>query len=92
MVLGGASAHLAFGPACTRQLPAQSSLVIRTRDGCVYPSIVEVQEFAQSQNLSVGEDGRTGMGAVLLGGGLTAAALAALLLLSEEDDNPVSPP
>jgi hypothetical protein len=93
VVLSGGSANLAFGPACSRQLPAQSSLVVRTQDGCVYPSIVEVQEFAQSQNLSVGEEGSAGMGAALVGEGLLAsAALAALLLLDEDDDpDPVSP-
>lgn len=99
VVLSGGSANLAFGPACSRQLPAQSSLVVRTQDGCVYPSIVVVQEFAQSQSLSVGEEEENddGMGAAVAGGGLLlGAGVAAALLLMEEDEcnphcDPVSP-
>lgn len=100
VVLESASALLTFGPTCLRPLPAQSSIVIRSTKGCVYPSIVEAQGFASSQNLSVDDEcddnddndckggGVLGAG-VAIGGVVTAAVVA--LALSEKGDDSVSP-
>lgn len=93
VVLESASALLSFGPTCLRPLPAQSSVVIRVADGCVYPSIVETQQFAAPQTNPAGEGlGGAGSSLGLVGGGvLTAAIVAALILSQQGDDGSVSP-
>lgn len=90
VILESGNATLSAGPSCNLQLPARSSLVIRSVGDCACASVVAASRQAEGNNEGAGSEG-SNIGGIAAASVAIGGGAAALLLLKDDDNGSASP-